>query len=519
MARFRVVTKHQISGWRFLLRRIEHALVRRDASMIDDPQRGRSTALSIGIALACLVIAGAAVLGFFKPAKKVGDSKIIAEKDTGALYVKVGGRLYPALNLTSARLIAGSAENPVPVSRDELAKYPRGPWVGIPGAPGVIADNGDRNSSWTVCDTAKVGAAAPVNPQTGLPTVALSPVLTTAIGGPLTVDGDAIRGLGADEARLLRDDTTTWLVYSDPQQGIVRASIDLSNSAVILALGIDPTSTVVSASKGFISAIPEVPPLRVPDVPGAGNVVTLSSGLSVPVGSVLTVSAPDRGASYYLVSESGVVQINSVLASIIRNADSHGSVSTRTVGPDVIAANLRPGAWPGTAAYPIRPVHVVDPMRLGVTCYHWWRAGTDQNASTELLVGRQLPLQVDEQSRTVGLVTATGSRGTTADAAYLPRTTGRFVQVTGADPGSPRRESLFWISDSGVRYGIAAVVEANSAPDSTLTSLGLRTPVPAPWSIVSLFAVGPTLSKNDARLQHDGIPTNKAVIGLPGGTS
>jgi hypothetical protein len=43
--------------------------------------------------------------------------------------------------------------------------------------------------------------------------------------------------------------------------------------------------------------------------------------------------------------------------------------------------------------------------------------------------------------------------------------------------------------------------------------------VPAPWSIVSLFAVGPTLSQKYARIQHDGIPTNKAVIGLPGGTS
>ncbi|WP_329411981.1 type VII secretion protein EccB [Nocardia vinacea] len=516
MARFRVVTKHQISGWRFLLRRIEHALVRRDASMIDDPQRGRSTALTIGIALACVLIAGSAVLAFFKPAKKVGDSKIVSEKDTGALFVRVGGRLHPALNLTSARLIIGSADNPVPVSRDELAKYPRGPWVGIPGAPGTIADTSDRNSSWTVCDTAKLGAAAPVDPRTGLPTVALSPVLTTAIGGPLTVDGDAVRGLAPDEARLLRDDNTTWLVYADPQHGIVRASIDLRDSAVILALGIDPTSTVVAASKGFIAAIPEAPPLRVPVVPGSGETETFSSGLTVPVGSVLTVSTPDRGASYYLVSQSGVVQINSVLAAMIRNADSHGSVGTRTVGPDVIAANLRPGAWPGTAAFPSRPVHVVDPQKLGVSCYHWSRSGTDPNAAMELLVGRQLPLTVEEQGRTVGLVTATGSRGTTADAAYMPRTTGRFVQVTGTDPGSPRRESMFWISDSGVRYGID-VGEQGSA-ERTLGALGLRNPVPAPWSIVSLFAIGPTLSQNDAKLQHDGIPTNKAVAGL-GGTS
>jgi ESX secretion system ATPase EccB len=90
--------------------------------------------------------------------------------------------------------------------------------------------------------------------------------------------------------------------------------------------------------------------------------------------------------------------------------------------------------------------------------------------------------------------------------------------VTGADPSSPLRESLYWISDSGVRYGIAASQEARGASDPTLNALALRSPVPAPWSIVSLFAVGPTLSQQDARLQHDGIPTNKSVAGL-GGTS
>ncbi|WP_280450904.1 type VII secretion protein EccB [Nocardia cyriacigeorgica] len=162
MARFRVVTKHQISGWRFLLHRIEHALVRRDASMIDDPQRGRSTALLIGVALACVCVAGAAVMAFFKPAKSVGDSKIVADKDTGALYVRVGDRLHPALNLTSARLVVGSADNPVRVSGGELSKYPRGPWVGIPGAPGNIVDSGSKDSSWAVCDTTRSGAAAPV---------------------------------------------------------------------------------------------------------------------------------------------------------------------------------------------------------------------------------------------------------------------------------------------------------------------------------------------------------------------
>ncbi|MBB5918753.1 type VII secretion protein EccB [Nocardia transvalensis] len=509
-----MVTKHQISGWRFLLRRIEHALVRRDASMVDDPQRGRSTALSIGIALACVAVAGAAVLAFFKPAKHVGSAKIVADKDSGALFVHLGDRLFPALNLTSARLIVGSAENPVPVSGDELKSYPRGPLVGIPGAPGSIVDRGGQDSSWAVCDAVQIGASAPINRETGLPTRAQSPVRTTAIHAPLTVDGESTRQLGENEARLLRDDNTTWLVYRSGS-GVVRAAIDPGDSAVGLALGIDATAPVIPASKGLIGAIPEVAPLRVPRVPQAGSSVTLVTGLTVPIGAILTVSAPDRGASYYVVSESGVVQLSSVVAAMIRNADSQGIAGTRTVGPDVIASNLRPGIWPGTQNFPDRPLTIVDPAKSAVSCYHWSKTGTDANALTEMVVGRRLPLRDDEQTRPAPLVTAPTSGGATADAAYVPRDNGRFVQVTGADPVSPRRESLFWVSDSGVRYGIMTTGQGGTDP--TLQALALQTPVLAPWSIVSLFAVGPSLSQSEAKIAHDAIAPDQAAVSLDGG--
>lgn len=516
MARFRVVTKHQVSGWRFLLHRIEHALVRRDASMIDDPQRGRSTALMVGVVLACVGIAGAAVLAFFKPAKSASDSPIVADKDTGALYVKIGSRLHPALNLSSARLITGSPANPQDVSKDEIAKYPRGPWVGIPGAPGQIVDSDEKDSQWTVCDTARTGASAPVNPRTGLPTVARSAVHTTAIGGPLTVDGDAVHELTGPAARLLRSDDTTWLVYEDSSGTVVKAAVSLADSPVMLALGIDSTNKVVAASKGLVEAIPEAAPLRVPEVPGAGEAISLSGAVDVVVGSVVTSSSPNQPANYYLVSRTGLVRISPVLAAIVRNANSHGALATSTVSPDIVTANLRPGDWPGTATYPAEPVDIVDPVGQGVTCYQWSRTGSDPAAHTRLLVGTQLPLDKEEQRRTVDLVTAPTSRGNTADAAYLPRDTGKFVQVTGSEPGSPRRESLYWISDSGVRYGVAVKSGQDAASDQTLRALGLRQPVPAPWSVVSLFAVGPALSVEDARIQHDGIPTNLQGVALSG---
>lgn len=514
MPRFRVVTRHQISGWRFLFRRIEHALVRRDASMIDDPQRGRSTALSIGIALACVIVAGAAVMAFFKPAKQVAQAKIISEKDTGALFVHMGDRLYPATNLTSARLIVGEASDPVPVSDDELSKYPRGPLVGIAGAPGSIVDGGPSDSKWTVCDTARTGALAPVS-QAGLPTTAERPVWTTVIGGALTVDGEADRDLAPGEARLLRNGSNTWLIYQDNDNHVVRASVDLSDSAVMLALGIDATSPVMLASSGLVNAIPEEPSIKTPQIPGVGNSLTLPSGMTVTVGSVLTMPTADRGQNYYVVTESGVLQVSPVLATMLRSANPRSSGSLTTVGPNVIAASLRPGTWPGTETFPAQPVRIVDTERYTVSCYHWSRTASAQNAVTGLIVGRRLPLPENQQHSPVALVTAPASNGNTADAAYLTDSLGRFVQLTGANQQSSRRESLYWISGSGVRYGIDAQL-GGTGPDQTLTSLGLRTPVLAPWNIVSLLAVGPTLSQKDARLAHDGIPPDRVVAGLGG---
>ncbi|MGX1778186.1 type VII secretion protein EccB [Nocardia brasiliensis] len=515
MPRFRVVTKHQVSGWRFLLRRIEHALVRRDASMIDDPQRGRSTALAIGVALACVIVAGAAVLAFFRPDKKVGDARLVAEKETGALYVRVGDRLYPALNLTSARLILGAPERPLSVARSELARYPRGPWVGIPGAPGALADSDEADSSWAVCDAPRTGMAAPIDLATGLPLLAHSAVRTTVIGGPLVADAAGMRELGPGQARLLRSDATTWLVYRNTAGDVVRAAIDLADAPVVLALGLDSAAPVLPASPGLINALTEVPPIRVPEVAGSGANVTLASGLVARLGSVLAVSVTGQETAHYVVTETGLVRVNPVVAAMIRYANAQGNATTVPIGPDVVAAGLRPGSLAGTEAYPPQQVGLVDPVGAPVTCQHWSKTDGGGEARVTVLVGRELPLAPAEQSRAVELVTAAGSKGRTADAAYLPRDTGSFVQVTGSAPGSPRRESLFWISDSGVRYGVETE-RTSGGSDPTLTALGLRTPALAPWSIVSLFAPGPTLSQRDARVQHDGIPSTGAGAELAG---
>ena len=101
-------TRWQVSGYRFLVRRMEHALVRRDVRMLHDPMRSQSRALAVGVAAACLGLAACAALALFRPQDKIGNAAIVVGKDSGAMFVVMDGALRPVLNLASARLIVAS---------------------------------------------------------------------------------------------------------------------------------------------------------------------------------------------------------------------------------------------------------------------------------------------------------------------------------------------------------------------------------------------------------------------------
>lgn len=145
--------------------------------------------------------------------------------------------------------------------------------------------------------------------------------------------------------------------------------------------------------------------------------------------------------------------------------------------------------------YPSSPLTVIDPVTEPVTCGQWVKLDGAPTSSLTLSVGQRLPLDADTAP-----VTLVGAGPTTATRVALPQGSGYFVQVTGQHPQSKTAESLFWVSDLGVRYGIADDAEQ---PGKTAAALGMTTnPVPAPWAVISLFQAGPTLSKDDALVAH-----------------
>ncbi|MFZ0834718.1 MAG: type VII secretion protein EccB, partial [Mycobacterium sp.] len=206
-------SRHAVSGHRFLMRRMENALMRRDVRMLDEPMRAQARSLAVGCALAAVAVAGCAVVAFIRPQDALGDAPIVIAGESGALFVRVGDTLHPALNLASARLIAGTAAAPEFIKESELRKAKRGALLGIPGAPASIPEPlsaGDAH--WTVCDDVNA---------------------TTVIAGP-TAGGARALDHGRTMLVRSRSDAVTYLLYDGR-----RARVSLAEPAAVKALRLD----------------------------------------------------------------------------------------------------------------------------------------------------------------------------------------------------------------------------------------------------------------------------------------
>jgi type VII secretion protein EccB len=495
------VTRHQVTGWRFVMRRIASGIALHDTRMLVDPLRTQSRAVLMGVLILVTGLAGCFVFSLIRPNGQVGNNAVLADRSTAALYVRVGDDLHPVLNLTSARLIVGHPVNPTTVKSSELDRFPRGNLIGIPGAPERMVQNTSRDANWTVCDAVS-------EPTQGGHAVYSTGV--TVMAGLPDSHGARAATLGSGQAVLVDfandKGSTTWLLWDGR-----RSEIDLANHAVTnaLGLGVDVPAPRPIAS-GLFNAIPQAPSLTAPGIPNAGAAANF--GVPAPIGAVVVSYALDQSSSgavrYYAVLPDGLQPISPVLAAILRNTNSYGLEQPPRLAADEVA-KLPVSRMLDTARYPDRQVAIVDAAKNPVTCAYWSKPAGAATSSLSLLSGSALP--VADAVRTLDLVGAGGaSSQAIATRVALAPGTGYFTQTVGGGPTSPGTGALFWVSDTGVRYGIDN--EADSASGAaghgkTVEALGLSAPaVPIPWSMLSLFASGPTLSRADALLAHDGLP-------------
>jgi type VII secretion protein EccB len=488
------VSRHQVTGWRFVMRRIASGIALHDTRMLVDPLRTQSRAVMMGVLILITGLVGCFVFSLIRPSGSAGNNAVLADRSTAALYVRVGDELHPVLNLTSARLVVGRPVNPTTVKSSELDRFPRGNLIGIPGAPERMVQNTSRDANWTVCDA--VSGTSRAAHSVGVAVIAGQPDSRGARAAALGSAQGVLVDVTVDNV------TSTWLLWDGK-----RSQIDLADHAVTNALGLGvevPTPRPIAP--GLFNAIPEAPPLSPPAIPNAGAAPNFS--VPAPVGAVVVSYALDKTSSdtvrYYAVLPDGLQPITPVLAAILRNTNSYGQQQPPRLGADEVA-KLPVSRMLDTARYPGQQVSLVDATHDPVTCAYWSKPAGAATSSLSLMYGSALP--VPDAVHTVQLVGA-GAQGVATRVA-LPPGTGYFAQTVGGGAAAPATGSLFWVSDTGVRYGIDN--EADSASGAaghgkTVEALGLNAPaIPIPWSMLSLFAAGPTLSRADALLAHDGL--------------
>ncbi|NKQ56335.1 type VII secretion protein EccB [Amycolatopsis sp. K13G38] len=501
-------TKSQVQAYRFVLRRMQSALVRRDSVMLHDPMRTHGRATAVGVILGVLGLLGFVIYGLISPSPSVPDSGIVIGKESGTIYVVSGNpkSLTPTFNLASARLMlmqnggAGGQQGvaePTVVPDDALKGIPHNRRTGIVDGPQLLPTASQRISDdWGVCDQLMINKNLPTASQ-----LASAATETTVFAGVPDLGAE----LGLNSAVLARaDNGKYYLIYrlasnpNNPNANTVRAEVDPNEQAVASTFGLNGAPQW-HISIGLLNAIPQVAPLAPPTLPNFGGTSGFQAlqGEGLKNGSVFAVNSVTGSRDVFVVLPNGIQKVAPAVGDLIRAAQS-GSKQIPQVSPNEInnIRQIQPNdadALPVSTMPSIVPT-ILDPLNFPTMCLGW--NIVDNKPHTVVSVGSALPTPKDAKLIDIGKA---GPDGLKIDHFYMPPGHGAVVQsATSADSFGKGPISL--VSDSGLRYGIP---DANTAK-----ALGLDNMRPAPTEIISLLPTGTSLNPTDARRSYDDIPVD-----------
>ncbi|PQM45049.1 ESX-5 secretion system ATPase EccB5 [Mycobacterium talmoniae] len=477
----------------WLRSRTGYALTLRNVNMHFDLARWIRAMPVLCAVMTLLVCAGAFIFSLIHPAGVVRDSRIVMDRASGEVFVNVNGRLHPALNLSSARLIVGAWMAPTPVAHSSIAQNPIGPRVGIPGAPDDMEVSNGSSVSAAVCQRAAANSVA-------------GRVAVTVLDGGIVL-GERARPLAPAEAVLAQLNGQTYVIWNGS-----KSLVDPQNRIVLSALGIggDDLAAATPLSGAVGNAIPTGLSLAEPVVPNFGEPAPWNLGVEAPVGAVVQSAPPGQAPRFFLVLIEGVQEVPQTVAAMIRSRNAFGAASPRVVSPDALAAVPRVNVV-SVSQYPAGPVRVISVRDRPVTCW-WWREGRGASAAeTVVLSGTELPIRPSADADVVQVVSShKGADG--ADAVYMAGDAANYVAGTGNAGAAATRETMWWLSRSGTRFGLSSQAQVRE-------SLGLSgEPLPMPWVLLRLFPRGlpanVALSKEDAMTQHDNVGSDARPAAL-----
>ena len=499
----RLTDKLQVNGYRMLVSRQEQGLIARDVRGFSWPYSRELGAFVTGMGLAGLILAAALVLSLFSPASRPGDAKILASK-AGARFVVVDGRAHPVTNLSSARLITGSPEDSKTVSDSELAKFPRGMLMGIPGAPDDMDARTDDTARWVACSQFDASTDLSLTRQQAVTTIVIGG--NDAVHGAQPVPDNTALLVSADVPAAEQgddEDSPTkqlWLLYAGHRIPVADSSSGLRS---VLNINADTTSTsakdMVTVSTAVLDTIPEQKPFDAPSLSGSG-----SSSKALPqyeVGSVVTTKGVGDEENW-LVLDDGVQRIGPFAAQLLvaQGASVSNDVSASEIAGAPHRSTVDFSGWPWAVPQVVNAPDTV--------CYDWQRKG-EAAAQSHLLAGPGVPMTADDRASMTTLLPPKGHT-VQADKYYSRPGRGWLAVATGETPSSHTAGQLWWISDSGVRYAIGG--EGSDDITKVIKALGVNgvEPQRIPWSILQLLPAGPTLSPSAAKVEHATLPVDMA---------
>ncbi|PND56594.1 type VII secretion protein EccB [Mycobacterium sp. ENV421] len=434
----------QLSAQRFLLRRLEYAVLARQMPAWHDPLRARKLSLLVGCGVAGVALVLDTILGSTGRGVIPGDATVVMVRESGALFVRIDDRLRPVANLTSARLILGTPATPRLVDDAALGDTATGPILGIPGAPASFGRvMAPRDVRWAVCDDVEGK--------------------TTAVVGDDAIPPDLDRRT-AVLATVAHGDGSAYLLYDG-----TRAMLDPGDPATARALRINEAA-LRTVSSTVLNTIPEVPAISAPRIAGMGQ----PSGVTgIAVGTVLRV-ARTESPEYYVALPGGLQRIGRLAAELIRFSDPAARAQITEVPPELIARSPLVDTLP-VGGYPDEP-----PALLGAgddVCATWISGHS----------GVAVTAHPGDRPGTVDLAGSDGDGPAVDRVRMIP---GASVDVTGG-PGTGR----YLVTSAGVRFPV---------DDSATAALGLSgVPATAPWSIVGVLPAGPHLGRDAALVGRD----------------
>ncbi|HEY4459184.1 MAG TPA: type VII secretion protein EccB [Pseudonocardiaceae bacterium] len=525
-------TKSQVQAYRFVIRRMESALVRKDPVMLHDPMRSHKRATVVGVILGAVGLLVFAIFGLFSPQQSLPASGIVIGAQSGQVYVVSQDpyQLIPVFNVASARLLlmveanhgapvepssSGSTNSasaqqlvaPVTVSDSQLTNIPMGRLTGIPDGPQQLPAPNSGTNNWAVCDNIgapnPIGQAGPVTPT------------TTVLAGVSNIG----RNLGQTEALLVQapNNGQEYLIYdgtpntnNGEDDSAVAAPIDMTDPHVVDAFGLQGVKPR-QISAALLGAIPQVTEIKNPvkGMSGTPSDYTLPGGLQV--GQSFSVSNESGPDTFFVALPGGIQKVSETVAQIVQYEQGTQKTPPRFTDPQVSSIKSAQGL--DVATYPQQiPGTYVDSSAQQVTCLGWSTDTSNPNkplVRTKVTLDTKLEIPNDPNNPSVPMqavpIGQASPSGQKVDAFFMDPSHQSLAVHAATNPNEFSTGPIYIVSGRGVKYSVADETTAKGLGIAAASGAdGLSA---APESILQLLpSSAQTLSTENVMRTFDSVP-------------